>query len=87
MFGSRRYLLLSALMSASVQILDSRLAVSLAWGIIALAAGLVLVFVLIGLIQSTLNGIYTAAIYQYAIDERTGFFDEAMIRGAFVSRS
>ncbi len=57
------------------------------WGIIALAAGLVLVFVLIGLIQSTLNGIYTAAIYQYAIDERTGFFDEAMIRGAFVSRS
>lgn len=57
------------------------------WGIIALAAGLVLVFVLIGLIQSTLNGIYTAAIYQYAVDERTGFFDEAMIRGAFVSRS
>ena len=57
------------------------------WGIIALAAGLVLVFVLIGLIQSTLNGIYTAAIYQYAIDERTGFFDETMIRGAFVSRS
>ena len=57
------------------------------WGVIALAVGLVLAFILMGLVQSTLNGIYTAAIYQYAIEERTGFFDEEMIRGAFVTRS
>jgi hypothetical protein len=57
------------------------------WGVIVLAVGLVLAFILMGLIQSTLNGIYSAAIYQYAIEERTGFFDEEMIRGAFVTRS
>ena len=57
------------------------------WGVIALAVCLVLAFILMGLVQSTLNGIYTAAIYQYAIEERTGFFDEEMIRGAFVTRS
>lgn len=57
------------------------------WGVIALALGLVLVIILIALVQSTLSGIYTAAIYQYAVDERTGFFDEEMIRGAFISRS
>ncbi len=55
-------------------------------GIIALAVILVLLLILIGLVQSALNGIYTAAIYQYAIDERTGFFEESMIRDAFVNR-
>lgn len=59
----------------------------LIWGVVALAVGLVLIIVLIALIQSTLNGIYTAAIYQYAVNERTGFFEEEMIRGAFINRS
>ncbi|TLN27517.1 hypothetical protein FDZ74_01235 [bacterium] len=56
------------------------------WGAVALAAVLILLLVLVGLVQSTLNGIYTAAIYQYAIDERTGFFEEGMIRDAFVAK-
>lgn len=55
-------------------------------GIIALAVILIFAFILIGLVQSTLNGIYTAAVYQYAIEERTGFFDEEMIRNAFVAK-
>jgi len=57
------------------------------WGIIALAIVLILALILIGLVQSALNGIYTAAVYQYAIDERTGFFEEGMIRDAFVQRN
>jgi hypothetical protein len=57
------------------------------WGVIALAVGLILLFILIGLVQSALNGIFTAAIYQYAVNERTGFFEEGMIRDAFVARN
>lgn len=56
------------------------------WGVIALAMGLILLIILAGLVQSALNGIYTAAIYQYAVDGPTGFFEEAMIRDAFVPR-
>jgi hypothetical protein len=53
--------------------------------IIALAAVLfVLIFVFLGLISSTLNGIYVAAVYRYAAEgEASGFFSEEMVRGAF----
>jgi hypothetical protein len=45
---------------------------------------LVLTFVFLGLINSTLNGIYVAAVYRYAAEgETSGFFDEEMVRGAF----
>ena len=51
---------------------------------VALGALLLLVIVIIGLINSTLNGVYTAAVYQYAVEGRTsGFFDETMVREAF----
>jgi hypothetical protein len=44
----------------------------------------VLVLVLMGLISSTLNGIYTAAVYRYAAEgEASGFFREELVRGAF----
>jgi hypothetical protein len=44
----------------------------------------VLALVLLGLINSTLNGIYIAAVYRYAAEgEASGFFDEEMVRGAF----
>ena len=44
----------------------------------------VLAFVVLGLINSTLNGIYVAAVYRFAVEGETGgFFDEAMVRGAF----
>jgi hypothetical protein len=41
-----------------------------------------------GLISSTLNGIYVAAVYRYAADgEAGGFFNEEMVRGAFRDKS
>jgi hypothetical protein len=44
----------------------------------------VLALIFLGLINSTLNGIYIAAVYRYAAEgEATGFFSEEMVRGAF----
>jgi hypothetical protein len=44
----------------------------------------VLVFVLLALVHSTLNGIYTAAVYQYATDGKvSGFFDQSLVQNAF----
>ncbi len=44
----------------------------------------VLVLVFIGLINSTLNGIYIAAVYHYAAGgDAGGFFSEEMVEGAF----
>jgi len=55
---------------------------------VALIALTVLLFVLIlvfmGLINSTLSGIYIAAVYRYAAEgEASSFFSEEMVRGAF----
>lgn len=44
----------------------------------------VLILVFMGLINSTLSGIYVAAVYRYAAEgEASGFFSEEMVRGAF----
>jgi hypothetical protein len=44
----------------------------------------VLALVFLGLIQSTLSGIYTAAVYRYAAEGQTSaFFSEEMLEGAF----
>lgn len=53
--------------------------------LIALTALLfVLIFVFVGLINSTLTGIYVAAVYRYAAEgEASGFFSEEMVMGAF----
>lgn len=41
----------------------------------------------VGVIQSTLTGIYVAAVYRYAVDGEVGAgFDPAMIQGAFSPR-
>jgi hypothetical protein len=51
-----------------------------------LAFGLIFVLVLVflGLINSTLTGIYVAAVYRYAAEgQASGFFSEEMIQGAF----
>ena len=45
---------------------------------------LVVVFLLLGLIESTLRGIYIAAVYRYAAQgEAGGFFSEEVVKGAF----
>jgi hypothetical protein len=43
-----------------------------------------LLLVLLGLLQSALNGIYTAAVYQYATEGKTsGLFSQQLVEGAF----
>jgi hypothetical protein len=45
---------------------------------------MVLLFMVIGLIQASLTGIYTAAVYQFAAHGKTtGFFDQGMVQNAF----
>ena len=54
------------------------------WAIIVMAALMVFALVILSLIQSTLNGIYTAAVYQYATTGKSsGFFDENLVQQAF----
>ena len=52
---------------------------------IVLVGGLVLLLiVLVGLVSSTLNSIYTAAVYQYATTGQSGqFFDSQLVENAF----
>jgi hypothetical protein len=53
---------------------------------LAIAAGIVLVILLIGLgvLSSTLNGIFTAALYRYATEGDAGsFFDPGLVQSAF----
>lgn len=40
-------------------------------------------FVFLALFASALKGIYTAALYRYAVSGDTGFFDDAMVSEAF----
>jgi hypothetical protein len=52
--------------------------------IVAVVVIVVLALVFIGLINSTLSGIYTAAVYQYAMTGETGgFFRRDLVEGAF----
>ncbi|MFN2303677.1 MAG: DUF6159 family protein, partial [Anaerolineales bacterium] len=46
--------------------------------------GILLVFFVIALnlVQSTLNGIFTGAVYAYAVDGRVGLIEERLINGA-----
>jgi hypothetical protein len=54
------------------------------WTFALVVALLVLVFLLLGLIESTLKGIYVAAVYRYAAQgEASGFFSEEVVKGAF----
>jgi hypothetical protein len=55
--------------------------------VVAVIIILVLVLVILGLINSALSGIYTAAVYRYAVEgESSGFFDAGMVQNAFRSR-
>lgn len=51
---------------------------------ISLGILVVLTLILVGLVNSTLNGIYTAAVYLYAVGGRSdGFFEAALVEKAF----
>ena len=62
-------------------------AVALDLGVIpiVLVVGLVIMLiVIVGLVSSTLNSIYTAAVYQYATTGQSGqFFDSQLVENAF----
>jgi len=54
------------------------------WFIVPLILAYILLLVFLSLLQSTLSGIYTAAVYQYAVTHEPGpFFDPEMVRNAF----
>ncbi len=56
--------------------------------IAVLVALVVAAFILMGLISSTLSGIYTAAVYQYAADGKVGgFFPARLVKEAFAVRA
>lgn len=56
-------------------------------GLVLLTAVLILIICILGLLKSTLEGIYSAAVYQYAVEgQSSGFFDENLVRGAFRSQ-
>ena len=58
--------------------------------VLLIILGLTVLFaalLLLGLLSSTLNGIYTAAVYQYATEgQLDGFFEPELIQGAFRER-
>jgi len=44
----------------------------------------VLVLVTLGLLNATLSGIYSAAVYRYAMaGDTSGYFDEELVQNAF----
>ncbi len=52
--------------------------------IILTACVFILAIVLVALLHSALNGIYMAAVYQYASDgKNSGFFNQQLVEGAF----
>lgn len=55
-----------------------------AWSIITVIVIAVILLMILGLISSTLKGIYTAAVYQYAVTGEAGqFFDRETIQSTF----
>ena len=55
--------------------------------VITVIAGLVLVFICLGLLASALNGIYTAALYRYATEgQASDFFEADLVQNAFRQR-
>ncbi len=56
--------------------------------VIAVVIIAILMFSIVGLAQATLEGIYAAAVYQYATTGQAGvFFEESMVRQAFAPSS
>ena len=52
--------------------------------VVLVVLALVLTLVFLGLISSTLGGIYTAAVYQYAVTgEPSGYFRSDLVQNAF----
>lgn len=66
-------------------ILVSALILESVWLSITLGVFMVILLTVTGLINSTLNGIYSAAVYQYAATGQSdGFFDRQLVENAFV---
>lgn len=80
-FGVLTFLILLFGIAASV---FTAIYVQSIWLTAVVAAIFILILVFTGLINSTLNGVYTAAVYLYAVDGRAdGFFEPEMVKNAF----
>jgi len=53
--------------------------------VIVFAAVLVLVLMALGLFNTTLSGIFSAAVYAYAADGQVGLIDESLVRSAVIA--
>ncbi|MBK7915615.1 MAG: hypothetical protein IPJ94_05050 [Chloroflexi bacterium] len=56
---------------------------NLIWLVVALVLLDVMVLIVLGLISSSLNGIFTAAVYQYATTGESKYFDPDMVKNTF----
>jgi len=56
---------------------------NLIWLVVALVLLDVMVLIVLGLISSSLNGIFTAAVYQYATTGESKYFDSDMVKNSF----
>jgi hypothetical protein len=74
------------------------LVVGIALGVLIISAGVtaagvavlvvtVLVFLVVLMLSATLRGIYSAALYQYAVGGDTGVFDQDVLAGAFRAKT
>ena len=82
-FGLLRLLVIVLGILAFVLVIPTGSAVAIA----VTALLFVLALVGTGLVESTLSGIYVAAVYRYAVEgEASGFFNEELVRGAFRSK-
>lgn len=55
----------------------------LTWLAVALVIMIILALIALGLISSSLNGIFTAAVYQYATTGESKYFDPEMVKNTF----
>jgi hypothetical protein len=85
LFGLATFLVILAFVPLFMLLLNAQ-SVNL-WLLGGLAVILLILLSIIGLVRSTVEGIYAAAVYQYAVEgQASGFFDEELVRGAFRSR-
>ena len=76
-------LLIFGVILASVALVVATAVAGLTWLAVGLALAGLLALIILGLISSSLNGIFTAAVYQYATTGESKYFEPEMIKSTF----
>ncbi|MBK8988094.1 MAG: hypothetical protein IPM39_18835 [Chloroflexi bacterium] len=76
-------LLIFGVILASVALVVATAVAGLTWLAVGLALAGLLALIILGLISSSLNGIFTAAVYQYATTGESKYFEPEMIKNTF----